>query len=163
MPDGRTISLVNEPLPSGGWVATHQDITEEQRREASFRLLFESSPVPMWVWDHETLRFLAVNDAAIVHYGYGRERFLAMTVPDIRRFETEFSVADAVSNDGARLRERVRLAPRHGRRDADRRRDLQPPDALRGPRRLARRHHRHDGSASAPRASCATRRTSSRP
>ena len=100
MPDGRTIALVNEPLPAGGWVATHQDITEEQRREASFRLLFESSPVPMWVWEHETLRFIAVNDAAIAHYGYSRERFLDMTISDIRRYETEFSVAYALAAAG---------------------------------------------------------------
>ena len=40
-PNGRTIAVVSEPLPHGGWVATHQDITEERRREASFRFLFE--------------------------------------------------------------------------------------------------------------------------
>jgi PAS domain S-box-containing protein len=37
----------------------------------------------MWVSDFETLRFLAVNEAAISHYGYSREEFLAMTVKDI--------------------------------------------------------------------------------
>jgi diguanylate cyclase (GGDEF)-like protein/PAS domain S-box-containing protein len=49
-----------------------------------YRLLFESNPEPMWVCDRETLRFLAVNDAAIAHYGYSREEFLAMTTVDIR-------------------------------------------------------------------------------
>jgi diguanylate cyclase (GGDEF)-like protein/PAS domain S-box-containing protein len=115
MPDGRTIAVVNESLPAGGWVATHQDITEDQRREASFRLLFDNSPVPMWVWDHETLRFLAVNDAALSHYGYGRERFLTMTVLDIRRYEKEFSVADAVSDYRQRMREG--LVSRHIKAD----------------------------------------------
>jgi diguanylate cyclase (GGDEF)-like protein/PAS domain S-box-containing protein len=115
MSDGRTIVVVNESLPDGGWVATHQDITEEQRREASFRLLFENSPVPMWVWEHATLRFLAVNDATLAHYGYGREQFLGMTVLDIRRADTEFSVADAVGDYVQRMREG--LSSRHLKAD----------------------------------------------
>ena len=52
--------------------------------ETRYRLLFESNPEAMWVYDTETLRFLAVNDAAIRHYGYGREEFLEMTIRDIR-------------------------------------------------------------------------------
>ena len=52
--------------------------------EAIYQLLFERNPLPMWVYDSETLRFLAVNDAAIRHYGYSREEFLAMTVREIR-------------------------------------------------------------------------------
>jgi diguanylate cyclase (GGDEF)-like protein/PAS domain S-box-containing protein len=38
----------------------------------------------MWVFDHDTLRFLAVNDAAIARYGYSRAQFLSMTVPAVR-------------------------------------------------------------------------------
>lgn len=49
-----------------------------------YRLLFESSPLPMWVYDLETLAFLAVNEAAIRHYGYTQEEFLLMTIRDIR-------------------------------------------------------------------------------
>jgi diguanylate cyclase (GGDEF)-like protein/PAS domain S-box-containing protein len=97
-PDGRTIALVNEMLPDGGWIATHLDITEEQEREASFRLLFESNPVAMWVWDHETLRFLAVNDAAVSQYGYDRDVFLTKRLTDIRRTDEEFSVDNAIAN-----------------------------------------------------------------
>src|SRR5690242_1325477 len=44
-----------------------------------YRMLFETSPLPMWVVDDETLGFLAVNDAAVRLYGYSREEFLAMT------------------------------------------------------------------------------------
>src|SRR4051795_11017025 len=47
-------------------------------------MLFEASPTPMWVYDAETLAFLAVNDAAIRHYGYSRQQFLTMTIRDIR-------------------------------------------------------------------------------
>lgn len=50
-----------------------------RKREEQYRHLFEANPQPMWVHDLDTLRFLAVNDAAIVHYGYTREQLLAMT------------------------------------------------------------------------------------
>ena len=52
--------------------------------EASYRLLFDNNPQPMWVYDRQTLAFLAVNDAAACHYGYGREELLGMTIKDIR-------------------------------------------------------------------------------
>ena len=55
-----------------------------RKSEAQYRLLFESNPQAMWVYDLETLRFLAVNDAAVRHYGYTRSEFLEMTIKDIR-------------------------------------------------------------------------------
>ena len=48
-----------------------------------YRMLFESSPLPMWVLDAESLRFLSVNDAAVRLYGYSRDEFLTMTAHDI--------------------------------------------------------------------------------
>jgi signal transduction histidine kinase len=48
-----------------------------------YRMLFESSPLPMWVLDAESLRFLSVNDAAVRLYGYSRDEFLAMTAHEI--------------------------------------------------------------------------------
>ena len=44
--------------------------------EEQYRLLFEGNPHPMWVYDVETLAFLAVNDAAVESYGYSRDEFL---------------------------------------------------------------------------------------
>ncbi len=87
--DGRTVEVTSRPMGDGGWVATHDDITESKRREASFRLLFKGNPVPMFVHDLESFRFLAVNDAAVAHYGYSREQFLAMTILDIRPAEDQ--------------------------------------------------------------------------
>jgi len=48
-----------------------------------YRMLFESSPLPMWVLDAETLRFVSVNDAAVRLYGFSREEFLAMSAREI--------------------------------------------------------------------------------
>jgi PAS domain S-box-containing protein len=81
------------------------DITERRRTEqelrdseARYRLLFESNPHPMWVYDVETLAFVAVNDAAVESYGYALEDFLAMTIKDIRPAEDVPILLDAVSN-----------------------------------------------------------------
>ena len=52
--------------------------------EERYRLMFDSSPLPMWVYDTETLAFLAVNDAAVRHYGYTREEFATLTLAAIR-------------------------------------------------------------------------------
>jgi len=52
--------------------------------ELHARDLFVQHPKPMWVYERETLRFLAVNEAAIQYYGYSREAFLQMTLKDIR-------------------------------------------------------------------------------
>jgi PAS domain S-box-containing protein len=55
-----------------------------QASEEQYRLLFVANPLPMWVYDFESLRFLAVNEAAVEHYGYSETEFLGMTVLDIR-------------------------------------------------------------------------------
>ena len=55
-----------------------------RRSETRYRLLFESNPEAMFVYDPGTLRFLAVNEAAVARYGWTREEFLRMTLPDIR-------------------------------------------------------------------------------
>ena len=64
---------------------------EEELRESErqYRLLFHGNPNPMWVFDLETQAFLEVNEAAIQHYGYSREEFLAMTIADIRAPEKD--------------------------------------------------------------------------
>ena len=68
---------------------TVRKVAEETLRssERRYRDLFESNPHPMWIYDVETLRFLAVNDAAVKEYGWSVEQFLAMTVADIRPAE----------------------------------------------------------------------------
>lgn len=74
-----------------GILCAGEDITESKRTqealaesEKRYRLMFESNPNPMWVFDTETLAFLAVNGAAVEHYGYTKDEFLSMTIKDIR-------------------------------------------------------------------------------
>ena len=55
---------------------------QDPRRQQD--LMFSSNPYPMWIYDRQTLQFLAVNDAAVRAYGYSREEFLHMTTADIR-------------------------------------------------------------------------------
>jgi two-component system, cell cycle sensor histidine kinase and response regulator CckA len=58
-----------------------REARESERRRS---MLFDANPQPMWIFDVETLEFLAVNDAAVRHYGYSRQEFLGMTIMDIR-------------------------------------------------------------------------------
>ncbi len=59
-------------------------IIAETATSAELRPLFNRHPTPMWVYDRETLRFLDVNQAAILGYGYSRAEFLGMTILDIQ-------------------------------------------------------------------------------
>jgi two-component system cell cycle sensor histidine kinase/response regulator CckA len=52
--------------------------------EERYRALFEQHPLPMFVWEPESKRFIAVNEAALEHYGYTREELLSLTIWDIR-------------------------------------------------------------------------------
>lgn len=70
------------------------DITEKKEAELKlaqseyiYRSLFDNNPNPLWIYNTETLRFLAVNRAAIDKYGYSEEEFLSMTLADIRPAE----------------------------------------------------------------------------
>lgn len=83
-----------------------------------YRFLFEQNPTPMWIYEIGTLRFLAVNEAALWRYGYTRGEFLAMTIADIRPPE-----------DLPRLKEMMRDHP-SGFRDAGRWRHLLKSGAL---------------------------------
>src|ERR1700732_1730307 len=79
---------------------TVSDVTALKRREASFRLLFDNNPMPMWVFDAQTTKFLSVNDAAVAHYGYSRATFLRMTLQEIWPRDEWVSHAEALQQVG---------------------------------------------------------------
>ncbi|WP_257306603.1 PAS domain-containing hybrid sensor histidine kinase/response regulator [Geothrix campi] len=62
----------------------------------AFQELFRRHPVPMWIYDLATLKFLEVNEAACETYGYDREVFLTLTLRDIRPPEDVFLLEDDV-------------------------------------------------------------------
>jgi two-component system cell cycle sensor histidine kinase/response regulator CckA len=66
--------------------------------EERYRLLFETCPLPMWVYDIGTLAFLAVNESAVQHYGYRREEFARLTLADIRPPEDVEALREDVSH-----------------------------------------------------------------
>lgn len=79
-------------LAAVGMILTllEEEIVSAEDAGAHYRILFESNPHPMWMYDTETLAFLRVNDAAAHQYGYTRAEFETMTMADIRPGE-EFS------------------------------------------------------------------------
>ena len=80
---------------------------QEQEREtlARFHFLFAHNPLPMWVYDLETLQFLEVNDAAIAKYGYSRERFAEMRLVDIRPPEDVGLLLENIRSGGTTLQQ----------------------------------------------------------
>lgn len=86
-----------------GWTIT-RDLAGRRRAEAQlsaseerYRLLFDGNPIPVWVFDVATLRFLTVNDAATRAYGYTRDEFLALTIADIRPPEEIPRLVEAIA------------------------------------------------------------------
>ena len=80
---GHWLRIIERRTADGGVISICEDITELKAREASLRLMFENNPVPMWVSSRETRQILAVNEAAVAHYGYSREQFLRMRIYDL--------------------------------------------------------------------------------
>ncbi len=78
---------------------TLTDINPIRQREASYRLLFDSNPMPMWLYDRETHRFLAVNEAAVHHYGYQCDAFLRMSLFDLHPAEDWPALLAVLSRD----------------------------------------------------------------
>jgi diguanylate cyclase (GGDEF)-like protein/PAS domain S-box-containing protein len=97
--DLRWIRYDQHVTDDGKKVFVRTDVTDDRNAAESFRLLFESNPVPMWVVERENLKFLDVNAAAIEHYGYSRDQFLNMTSLEIRpAYERQRALDDATNN-----------------------------------------------------------------
>lgn len=94
-------------FPSGSGLSVYfKDITDRKNAVAKLKNekqkyidLFNLSPVPQWVYDLDSLRFLNVNQAAVNHYGYSRAEFMEMSILDVRPEEDMDGLFDILSND----------------------------------------------------------------
>jgi len=127
--DGAVVDI----MWSARWSEEHQqmfcvarDITERiaaeeslKKSEKRYRSFFDANPLPMWIYDLGTLSFLEINNAAIAHYGYGREEFLGMTIADIRPNDDKPALLAAVARAGRCAVDRIENATswRHLKKD----------------------------------------------
>jgi diguanylate cyclase (GGDEF)-like protein/PAS domain S-box-containing protein len=88
--DGRVIAVVNQPMDNGGWVATHEDITERKRAERELEqtrsfldTVIENVPSPIIVKAVPGLRYVLINRAAEEYLGIGREAVLGKTAGQV--------------------------------------------------------------------------------
>lgn len=70
----------------------------QRESEAHYRELFNAVPMPLWVFHVDTWKVLAVNDAAIEHYGYSREEFLSLTIDQLRPPDEVPRLREVLSN-----------------------------------------------------------------
>ncbi|WP_416865020.1 MAG: PAS domain S-box protein [Imperialibacter sp.] len=88
----RVTNVKSIPLPDQSlMISTVMDVTSEKvaqkallQSEEKYRSLFHNSPLPQWIFDLKTLKFLEVNQAAIDHYGYTREEFVQMKITQLK-------------------------------------------------------------------------------
>jgi diguanylate cyclase (GGDEF)-like protein/PAS domain S-box-containing protein len=106
--DGRTMAVVNQPMPSGGWVATHEDITERKRAERALEqtrafldTIIENVPSPIMVRDVPSLRYRLINRAAEEHFGVPRETMLGRTAREVQPAE----IVEGIEREDQRLLE----------------------------------------------------------
>jgi diguanylate cyclase (GGDEF)-like protein/PAS domain S-box-containing protein len=99
--DGRTISVVNQPIESGGWVATHEDVSERRRAERELEdtrsflnTIIENVPSPIFVKDIPGLKYLLINRAAEKYLGVNRADLLGKTATEVMP-ESSAEIIDA--------------------------------------------------------------------
>lgn len=101
------VTLERDPAGQGlGVRGVVRDVTDRelveaalQRQSEEYLILFESNPCPMYLCDERTLQFLAVNDAAVKHYGYSRQEFLSMNARDIRPDEEVTALVSRIATN----------------------------------------------------------------
>ena len=100
--DGHIYAVSHRPMPEGGWVATHIDITEQRRAEQELDetrkflvSIIENIPVSVVVKDAQTRKYLLVNRAFETMLGIPRSEMLDRTSFDIHRPKDAKSIDDA--------------------------------------------------------------------
>jgi diguanylate cyclase (GGDEF)-like protein/PAS domain S-box-containing protein len=101
LPDGRIIAVISRPTPDGGgWVVTHEDITERRRTEmerdrsqAFANIVIENVPSTIVVKDAQSLQFVLVNRAAEEYFGIPRESMIGKVAEDVFSKEEAETIA----------------------------------------------------------------------
>ncbi len=90
LPNGRSIRIINHPLETGGWVATHEDISEQRRAEQELddtkkflNSIIENIPIAIVVKDAKTRKFVLVNRAFEEMLDLPRSKLLGLTLFEI--------------------------------------------------------------------------------
>ncbi|HKW36968.1 MAG TPA: PAS domain S-box protein [Burkholderiales bacterium] len=124
----RYLSVTGEPIFDAqgrfkGYHGIGKDITDKalaqkalEDSELRYRMLFDIHPQPMWVVENKTLRFLAVNQAAVDQYGYSREEFLSMAADQLRYPE---DIAKLLRDFQDQSRSYMQRVARHRKKNGD--------------------------------------------
>ena len=104
--DGRVIAVANQPIKGGGWVATHEDMTERTRAERELEhtrsflnMIIENVPSPIIVKGVQDLRYMLINRAAEQYLGVDRQTMLGKRPIDVMPKVT----ADQIEHQDRRL------------------------------------------------------------
>lgn len=116
--------VINESGVVTHFLAVKEDITEHKaleeelvKSETLYRNIFSGNPIPMWIYDLDSLRFLEVNDAAVHQYGYSQEEFHKMVTTDLRPSASDYGIK---SHTGPAISSGFKsLARKHVRKDGD--------------------------------------------
>ena len=94
--DGRVIAVLSQPMAAGGWVVTHEDVTERHRAEKELEktrnflhTVIENVPVPIIVKNAGDRRYVLINRPVEEHFGLSRDQMIGRTAHDV------FSKSDA--------------------------------------------------------------------
>lgn len=112
--DGRCILIEERQTSDGGVIGLRVDITELKEREASFRLLFEANPVPMFVVSQSDKSILSANAAARDHYGYPNNEMIGQHVETLHASEDHHKIDALYGSSPAALADQVW---RHAKKD----------------------------------------------
>jgi diguanylate cyclase (GGDEF)-like protein/PAS domain S-box-containing protein len=129
--DGRIYAVNHRPMPGGGWVATHIDITEQRRAERELEdtrrfldSIVENIPVAIVVKDAKTRKYVLVNRAFESMLGYPRSEMLGRTAFDIHKAK-DAQIIDEADSESLLDADRVNY------------REIEVDTVLRGPRMQA--------------------------
>jgi len=112
--NGKAIKMIGSTQNITKLKQNEIELSDSEKRYSN---LFQLSPLPMWVYNLDTLEFLDVNEAAIKHYGYSKNEFLNMTLKDIRPSEDMTLLIDDIIHTRTHPKDFISGTFRHKKKD----------------------------------------------